>query len=780
MLSREQALSHVVWGSITITQEPLVASSPWPVDFPFTSFFDHYLAQAPFELAVIDDNLRLVYFNQRSYDSVLRREKLKLVPGLPIEKLKGVDLTELRQLLAIAQAEGQISLNYEVKEPDGSAWYAIHIHCIAVENRHYFPVHGMGINDLRRSVNLLQESEDRFRQLFENSPVAMIYHDHKGHASYLSPMISELWQQPLPKLYKNNWLQQLNISPSYLESLDQQGSKMAPKDLPLKGRHYRVFSIKLQAEHQQEPHYLSALLDQTEILKNREKLSDYQQRLAVATQFAGIGTWEYRLHSGQLIWDDQMWNIFGQEKPVYPQLTIEFFQHCLHPEDRDHVMQEFRQALDEDRFYTGTFRILDRNLRLKYIQAYAKKVQAQGEPIAIGINYDVTREQLNSIKVKELNRELQYKEERLRNILEQGRDAILIHNEEGLILYGSTSVQNVTGFHPDELLGQNIKSYFVEAHFLPEEDWQAFLAKPGATFTIESRFLSKTGEKITVETNVTNLLFEPSVQGIVANFRDISLRVKSMETQEKAMRLSEELNQMKSNFLANMSHELRTPLNGLMGITQILQNNFGDDPETQELLEMQKESGERLLRTLTGLIEFSKLDAQAANHRPKPIEMQDLLAQLGENKKEMLTKKQQELMLQMPAKPVWVEGDSHMIQEILGHLLDNASKFSDQGTISISLCSSADNFVEIAIADKGIGIDPDQQGRIFEPFVQESVDYRHRRYQGTGLGLAIVKRYLQLIGGTIHVKSTVGLGSTFTVRIPQNTPSNEQTKAKHP
>lgn len=759
-----------LWGIVQQAQQHSLSANDQSSQqhlFSLEPFLKQFLAKAPYELVVLDENYHFVYANEKSLKKIKHREKIDLAVGDSLDKLQAYDIAKLKGLLQNAREKGSVVFNLPFPEKQTTVWYSVSIQYLPAGSKNFYAVSGMEITDLRKSIDLLQESEERFRQFFENSPIGLIYHDSKGQASFLSPSLKSILPKNMAELYKQNWFDFLQLNAPFFQNSDNPGQGVYTQEVKI-GKHFvKVVSIKMNAEKQTEPHFLTALVDQTQAHQDQQALLSFQNRLQVTAQFAGIGTWEYHPHTDTLIWDPQMWKLISRSPEEQKNLNLAFFTQYLHPDDREPLIEDFKTAIAEQRFFQAVFRIMDQNHRLKYLQGFAQiTTDENGETIVLGINYDVTQEQLNSLKINELNKELKHKEKRLSAILEQGKDAIIIHDEGGMITYCSSSVQNVTLYHPDDLLGQSIRDYFTEVKLISDERWQNFLQTPGDTFTIESQFTKADGSKITVETNVTNLLYEPAVQGIVANFRDISLRVQSLREKRNAIKLSEELNRIKSNFLANMSHELRTPLNGLLGVTEILETQFQPNPEMQELLQMQKESGERLLKTLSGLIEFSKLESDAAHFKLVSLDLSSILHEVAEEKRTDFELRKQNLQLKTPACELIIKGDRKIVRDIFSHILDNASKFSGPNPIKVFVNFTKKNQIKIMVQDEGVGISPEFQPRIFEPFVQENTDYRHRRYQGSGLGLAIVKKYLTLLGGHISVESTIGLGSTFTVVLP--------------
>jgi signal transduction histidine kinase len=226
----------------------------------------------------------------------------------------------------------------------------------------------------------------------------------------------------------------------------------------------------------------------------------------------------------------------------------------------------------------------------------------------------------------------------------------------------------------------------------------------------------------------------------------------------------------KDQFLANMSHELRTPLNAIIGyITLVHDGHYGPVTEKQqERLHRAERNAQHLLQLINMVLDLSKIRAGEFELYTKPVEAQALLQQTVETLAPLAEAKRLTLSYEAPL-PVTFQADPERLKQVLINLTSNAIKFTEQGSVRLRAYQQ-DGQVCLAIQDSGIGIAPEQQVHIFEEFKQAD-ESSTRQYQGTGLGLAISKRLVELHGGTIHLDSTLGQGSTFTVKLPLKTPS---------
>jgi signal transduction histidine kinase len=244
----------------------------------------------------------------------------------------------------------------------------------------------------------------------------------------------------------------------------------------------------------------------------------------------------------------------------------------------------------------------------------------------------------------------------------------------------------------------------------------------------------------------------------------------AMTQAEAARAEAESANGAKSDFLAVMSHELRTPLAAIMGYQELLADGItGPVTEAQaQQLGRIKASARHLLSLIDEILTFTRLDAGRETVTPESIDLDAALKDACEIVEPLATAKKLELKIVSPGPGSRVESDPTKIRQILVNLLSNAVKFTDTGTVSAEAMVIGKEFL-LKVSDTGIGIQPENLHRIFDPFWQVE-QKATRRATGTGLGLTVTKRLANLLGGDVDVASTPGQGTTFTVRLPSKAP----------
>jgi len=251
---------------------------------------------------------------------------------------------------------------------------------------------------------------------------------------------------------------------------------------------------------------------------------------------------------------------------------------------------------------------------------------------------------------------------------------------------------------------------------------------------------------------------------LVDSFNDMLAQIKNHETElAKARDQAMAANQAKSAFLANMSHELRTPLNGILGYAQILNKDRKLNEQQKTGISIIQRSGDYLLTLISDILDLSKIEAGKLEIFPAEFHLKPFLNSLAELFKMRAQQKDIEFVYKFPDNlPIGVSGDEKRLRQIVINLLGNAIKFTKQGQVSFSV-EYYDNKFIFKIIDSGIGIAKEELENIFLPF-QQAGD-KNSKEQGTGLGLSITKKLIDRMGGTLHVDSVLGQGSTFWVEL---------------
>jgi len=240
------------------------------------------------------------------------------------------------------------------------------------------------------------------------------------------------------------------------------------------------------------------------------------------------------------------------------------------------------------------------------------------------------------------------------------------------------------------------------------------------------------------------------------------------EIQDKSRQL-ELASQHKSQFVASMSHELRTPLNAIIGLTEMMVTHaarFGTE-KAQEPLRRVHKAGNHLLGLINQVLDLSKIEAGKLELNPATVNLAPLIEEVIGTARQLAEQNKNRLVVEAPDNLGALTVDAMRLRQILLNLLSNACKFTKQGEVALRARRLVDgrDWIEVAVADSGIGMTTEQQAKLFEEFTQADASTA-QRFGGTGLGLAITRKLARIMGGDVTVTSEPGRGSVFTVRLP--------------
>ena len=350
----------------------------------------------------------------------------------------------------------------------------------------------------------------------------------------------------------------------------------------------------------------------------------------------------------------------------------------------------------------------------------------------------------------------------LATIVEQSSEAIWTKDLRGNITSWNSGAAAMFGYAPEEAMGRRLN---VGESTPAEEQARTERLMRGENFSYDARALTRSGTQIDIQVAVAPLLDDGNqCIGSIAVARDVTQHKRSEEALRLAREAAEAANHAKSSFLARMSHEIRTPMNGVLGMTELLLET-GLTSTQRKYAETVQRSGQNLLGIINDLLDFSKIEAGKLELENVDMDLRGTIEDTVELLAERAHAKGLELVCSIaPDVLTQARGDPLRLGQILTNLVGNAIKFTEHGSVVIRMANAGETAQHVTmrfdVTDTGVGVSPDAQSRIFDEFAQADGSTT-RKHGGSGLGLAISKQLVEMMGGTIHVESAPGAGSTF-------------------
>lgn len=289
----------------------------------------------------------------------------------------------------------------------------------------------------------------------------------------------------------------------------------------------------------------------------------------------------------------------------------------------------------------------------------------------------------------------------------------------------------------------------------------------------DGHYMNLSSRSVTVRSDTGEVL------GALTISRDITKLKQVHEDLIKANIGAEASNRLKSNFLANISHEIRTPLNSVVGFSNLLLANNLPNNVKEEYIEHINHNSEKLLQIIGDIIDLSRLESSQIEITYEEASLNSIVNEIIEESRQIIKRNEKSIILnvknQFEAQGELIFTDRIWLKRVLSHLMDNAVKFTLEGSVEFSYYLEDHNIV-FKIRDTGIGINKENLGHIFEEFRQE-FDGHHRPFEGLGIGLTLAKEVIERMGGKIFVQSEKGVGSEFSFSIPYRPAGSMKPKA---
>ncbi len=554
--------------------------------------------------------------------------------------------------------------------------------------------------------------------------------------------------------------------------------------------------------------------DITERKKAETALQDSEERLRLALEAGRMGSWEWHIPTGNVIWSTTLEQIHGLAPGSFGG-TFEAFQQDIHPEDRQRVLDLIQQTVEQGRDHHLEYRIVRPDGGVRWLEARGKLFRDQNDqPLRLlGICSDATER-------KRLEQSLHFLAEASKSL------SLLIDFRSTLQNVANLAVPDFADWCAVEMLEvDGSLQRLVVAHADPakvelaEELYRRYPPDPESprgVFNVlrtgESEFMTEIPDellqlsardeahlaimrKLSLKSYMcVPLRSKSSVLGVMTFVggesgrryvaadlvmaEDLAHRAAIAIENARLYQQVRDADHRKDEFLAMLAHELRNPLAPIRSGLEILAMDAGEHSETVALMQ---EQVEHIVRLVDDLLDVSRIMRGKVELRKAPNEVADLVRRSVQTVQPLINSQQQQLVVAVPERPIWIDADPVRIVQVLENLLNNGSKYTDVGGRIELTVERQDNQAVIKVTDTGVGLEPELLPAIFELFTQSSRSL-DRAQGGLGIGLTLVKSLVEMHGGTVTAHSDgPGRGSTFVVRLPEiESPRPTQDAAERP
>lgn len=487
-----------------------------------------------------------------------------------------------------------------------------------------------------------------------------------------------------------------------------------------------------------------------------QKISD---RLAIATNVAKIGIWDYNVVEDVLVWDHNMYGIYGVAKEDFVG-AFEAWEKCVHPEDKENSKKKVEEALSGIREFNTEFRIIWPNGEVRHLAGHAAvKRDKEGNPLRmIGANWDIT-------ELKNTQLELLRSQESFEGAFENSAVGMAIVGLDGKWIQVNKSLCKSLGYRESELLKLTFQDItYPDDLDIDLKQLRKLMDGKQESYQIEKRYFHKKGGIVSAVLTVTAV---KNINGELSHFIsqvvDISSRIEVQDKLTKLLDVTSEQNDSLLNFAHIVSHNLRSHSSNLSMLTGFL-NKEENEEEQRNLINMLLDASESLNETVLHLNDVVQVKAGALEEM-SPVNLLKTIKDVEKNLGVLLREKETRCSINVPA-TYDVIGIPAYLDSIFLNLFTNSIKYSSpERDLRLEISASKmDDMIRVTFSDNGMGIDLEKhRDKLFGMYKTF-----HKHKDAKGIGLFITKNQIEAMNGRIEVESKVGIGTTFKIFLRVN------------
>jgi two-component system CheB/CheR fusion protein len=520
--------------------------------------------------------------------------------------------------------------------------------------------------------------------------------------------------------------------------------------VPLKDDTDKIYAVLVMAH------------DNTELIASAKKLNEAQQ-------IAQIGHWDWDVSANRLTWSDNMYNIYGVSST--DGIDFDKFISLVHPDDRSDLEANIDSAFQSQTFDDFFHRIITPAGELKIMHARGEIITDKNGKVMqlVGTGQDVTKQKLLEQQLIDTSKKFEERNRFVEKLINSSLDLIMVLDENLRFITINKKAETVfRKVYQGQIIGEKITE--INPSLKGTQTHEDLLNAFKGNIIIRDKVKATMGGEEFYEHNYIPLYWENGeVYAVMVISHDITENIRQIEELKK---LSES-DVQKNNFIAMASHELKTPITSIKGYVQLLLNAFNREKEDKplppllvrsSLLSVDKQIA-RLTRLISELLDLSKIETGTLELKKEKFSLNELAIETVEDILYTNTRHKINLYHDVHG---YVQGDKDRIGQVMINFLTNAVKYSpDSDKIDVTIHKTSDGEIAFSVKDHGIGIDKEEQMKIFERFYRAK-GKEEQTYPGFGIGLFIAKEFIQKHGGKLMVKSEKGKGSIFTFTLPIN------------